>query len=70
MASNTVTLEQIIQLAKQLSPIDKVRLIEEIAPQIKRELAKAQPQPHKSLRGLWRGLDITADQVVSSDEFV
>jgi hypothetical protein len=56
---NTVTLEEILQLAKQLSPVDKVRLIEEITPQIKRELAKQEAKPRKSLRGLWRGLDIT-----------
>jgi hypothetical protein len=56
---NTVTLEEILQLAKQLSPVDKVRLIEEMTPQIKRELAKQEAEPRKSLRGLWRGLDIT-----------
>lgn len=60
---NTVTLEEIIQLAKQLSPVDQVRLIEEIAPRIKRELAKEKIRPRKSLRGLWRGLDITADDI-------
>ena len=60
---NTVTLEEILQLAQQLSPVDKVRLIEEITPQIKRELAKGEAKPRKSLRGLWRGLDITADNI-------
>lgn len=56
---NTVTLEEILQLAQQLSPVDKVRLIEEMTPQIKQELAKQEAVPRKSLRGLWRGLDIT-----------
>lgn len=60
---NTVTLEEIIQLAKQLSPVDKVHLIEEITPQIKRELAKWEAKSHKSLRGLWQGLDITDDDI-------
>lgn len=60
---NTVTLEGILQLVKQLSPVDQIRLIEEITPQIKRELARREAKPRKSLRGLWRGLDITDDDI-------
>lgn len=60
---NTVTLEEIIQLAKQLSPVDKVRLIEEITLQIKREITKREAKSGKSLRGLWRGPGITDDDI-------
>lgn len=47
-----VTLEKVIGLAKQLSPVDKVRLIEQVAPDIERELTATQPGQRKSLWGL------------------
>ena len=59
--SETVTLDKILELTTQLSVADKLRLIERIVPQIDREV-KAKSKP-KSLRGLWRGLDITDDNI-------
>ena len=46
----TVTLEQVIALARQLPPLETVRLIERIAPEIERDIH--QQQPLKSLLGL------------------
>lgn len=65
MASETaVTLEVVLNLAKQLNLIDKVRLIERVTPQIEQELAKQTlPIQRKSLRGLWRGIDITESDI-------
>lgn len=61
-----VTLEQVLDTVKHLSLVDKVRLIERVAPQIERELKTAQATPRKSLRGLWRGLDITAEEIAQA----
>jgi hypothetical protein len=61
-----VTLEEAFDLVKQLSPVDKTRLIERIVPDIKRELKVAQPTPRKSLRGLWRGLDTTEEEIAEA----
>ena len=47
-----VTLEEALDLVKQLSPVDKARLIERIVPDIERELTAIQPAPRKSLWGL------------------
>ncbi len=47
-----VTLEEALSLAKRLSPLDKVRLIEQITSEIKRELMAAPTAPRKSLWGL------------------
>ncbi|MFN3762880.1 MAG: hypothetical protein ACK4WK_06745 [Anaerolineae bacterium] len=47
-----VTLEEALSLVKRLSPLDKVRLIEQITPDIKRELMAASLAPRKSLWGL------------------
>ncbi len=58
-----VTLEQVLDTVKHLSLVDKVRLIQLVAPQIERELKMTQAIPRKSLRGLWRGLDITAEDI-------
>ena len=61
-----VTLEEALELVKQLSPVDKTRLIERIVPDIERELKTARPTPRKSLRGLWRGLDITEEEIAEA----
>lgn len=61
--TKTMTLEEIVQLTKQLSLLDKVRLIEEIAPQIERELQAAQSVPRTPLGGLWKDLDITDEDI-------
>lgn len=59
----TTTFDQVIGLAKQLSTIDKIRLIEQIAPQIKQDLQIDRTAPRQSLRGLWQDLDITAEDI-------
>ena len=61
-----VTLEEALDLVKQLSPLDKVRLIERLVPDIERELKAARPTPRKSLRGLWRGLNITEEEIAEA----
>jgi len=64
----SMTLEQVLEAARQLSLTDKVRLIERVMPQIEREVHAARPTQRKSLRGLWRGLDITPDQIAEARE--
>ena len=63
---SVVTLGEALDLVQQLSPVDTARLIERIVPDIKRELKAAQPTPRKSLRGLWRGLDITEEEIAEA----
>ena len=57
--ADSVTLEKVLNLAKQLSPLDRIRLIEQITPQLKRDLVVVPSQPRKSLRGIWKGIDIS-----------
>ena len=59
----TVTLEEILNLTRRLSLVEKVRLIERLAPEMERELNAARSGQRKSLRGLWKGLDITAEDL-------
>ena len=37
-----------------------------LVPDIERELKAARPTPRKSLRGLWRGLDITEEEIAEA----
>ncbi|MFN7948636.1 MAG: hypothetical protein U0Z53_25000 [Blastocatellia bacterium] len=56
-----ITLETVLQMAQQLSPVDKIRLVERIAPEIERDLRAGTPR--ESLRGLWKGLDVTDEDL-------
>ncbi len=52
----TVTLQEAVSLARQLPALDKIRLIEWLAPEIERDLLRQRPQERapelKSLLGL------------------
>lgn len=61
--SDSVSLEEVVNLAKQLSPLDRIRLIEQITPQLKRDLFVSPSQPHKSLKGIWKGIDISEEEL-------
>ena len=63
---NAVTLEEALVVVRHLSPVDKARLIERLAPDIERELSTTQKAARKSLRGLWRGLGITAEEIAEA----
>ena len=63
MMDATINLDYVVGLAKQLSPLDKVRLIERIAPTITEELQEKSPLPRKSLRGLWEEIEVTPQDI-------
>jgi hypothetical protein len=50
MDKGTVTLEQVMSLARQLPPLEKIRLVEQIAPEIERDMSGLTGR--KSLLGL------------------
>ena len=63
-----ITLSEVLAMAKQLSVLDKVRLIEQIAPQIEAGLVdkSESPKTRKSLRGLWKSINITEDDITEA----
>ena len=63
---NAVPLEKVLKLAAQLSSRDKLRLIERIVPQIELGLRSRGSAPRKSLLGLWRGLDLTDQDIADA----
>ena len=60
------TLEEALEVVERLSPADKVRLIGYIVPQIEQVVVEAQPLPRESLRGLWKGLNITDEDIAQA----
>ena len=63
MTMEIVTFENVLEQAKKLPLPDRVRLIEQLAMTMNRELAAAQPVPRQSLRGLWQGLNIADEDI-------
>ena len=53
---SNVKLDDVLGLARQLSPADKARLIEKVAPELERDLAPTRPGAGVSLLGLVKDL--------------
>lgn len=64
--NSTVTLQSVFELAERLSPVDKVRLIERIAPLLESEFDSHAGGPRESLRGLWKGLQVGDDDIAEA----
>ncbi len=58
-----ITLEEVLSLADQLSLKDKVRLIELLLLRIQQQLHAVTSKPVRPLRGVWRGLGITEEDI-------
>ncbi|MBW7959706.1 MAG: hypothetical protein H3C69_09120 [Candidatus Promineofilum sp.] len=63
--TEAITLDHVLKLAEQLSTLDKVRLIERVAPQLEREIQAAGDRPRRSLRGLWKDVDLSAEDIAA-----
>ncbi|MEW6381627.1 MAG: hypothetical protein AB1611_18775 [bacterium] len=55
--------EQVIGLTRQLSPLDKLRLIENLTRDIEASLQTQTTQQRRSLRGLLKGCSISAEEI-------
>ena len=58
-------LEELLRLAQQLTPLEKLQLIERLTPDLAAALATDQPSPvrRRGMRGLLRGCRISADDI-------
>jgi hypothetical protein len=65
ISRDTMQLEEVLGFVKQLSLVDKVRLIERVAPEIERDLKTTQKIPKRSLWGICSNLGTSpsADQI-------
>lgn len=61
---NQTALDTVLAQAQQLSPLDKVRLVEQLMSTLKQEFQVAHStQPRHSLLGIWAGVSITAEEI-------
>ncbi len=54
-----ISLKSVITLAQQLSPVDKVRLVEQLMTSLEHDLQTALKTPKEDLYGLWADMNIT-----------
>ncbi len=50
--TKVATLEQVVSLARQLPPVEKIRLIERMVSEIERDMLGQRPSKRRSLLGL------------------
>ncbi|MDB5292385.1 MAG: hypothetical protein JWL69_3626 [Phycisphaerales bacterium] len=65
MQSQT-TVDEVIALARRLSPLEKLKLIERLAPDLETALsspAVAAPSPRRSVRGMFRGCTVSSQDI-------
>lgn len=56
-------LHKVLGEVRRLSLRDKIRLIQQLTPEIERDLASEAMGSRKSLRGLWRGVQISEHDI-------
>ncbi|MDQ2808797.1 MAG: hypothetical protein M3Z04_18120 [Chloroflexota bacterium] len=59
-------LEAVLTAAQQLRPVDKMRLISQLAASVEDTLVSSAPAPRRSLRGLWAGVKITEEDIAEA----
>lgn len=61
------TLEAVVAQAQQLSPLEKVRLVEQVMATLEKDLQEQQPKKlRRSLLGIWEGVSISAEEIDES----
>lgn len=60
------TYDDVLSIARQLSPSDKARLLEDISAALRRDLVLPETEkkkPKRSLLGLWEGVSISEEDI-------
>ena len=63
MEKPQITFEQIVNMARRLSPLEKLWLIECLAPDLEAVLQDSTPKRRRSLRGMLKGCSISAEEI-------
>jgi hypothetical protein len=58
-----ISVEHILTEVTQLSPYDKLHLVEAILASLKQDLPAPTRQPRRSLYGLWEGVNISSEDI-------
>lgn len=57
------TLQEVLALARALSPYERVQLVQAVMATLERELAPNTPSPKRALQGLWPQVHISSDDI-------
>lgn len=68
MKDHQVTFEQVANMAQQLSPLEKLWLIERLTPDIETALCASTPPRRRSLRGVLKECSISAEDIDQARE--
>jgi hypothetical protein len=63
MADSNITTDQVVELLRQLPPRERLRVVLRVLPELEQSLPPPASGPRQSLRGLWRGLDISDEDI-------
>ncbi|MBU1614187.1 hypothetical protein KJ693_02635 [bacterium] len=63
MQERMINFEQVVNLAQQLSPLDKLRVIKSLFPDLETPLQAPMKLRRRSLRGLLKGCSISAEEI-------
>lgn len=53
--------EEALEIVQALSPLEKVRLVEEVMASLEHDLVEKRPR--RSLHGIWAGVDVSAEDI-------
>jgi hypothetical protein len=63
MSDQTLELDEAIAIALNLSPLDKVRLVEKVMATLEQDLQESSKKPKRSLYGLWEGVNVSEEDI-------
>jgi hypothetical protein len=63
MSANTPELETLLTQALTLTPLEKVRLVEQVMATLEHDLLQQDQKPKRSLYGLWSDVSVSAEDI-------
>ena len=64
MTDLAVELDEVVVMARGLSPLDKVRLVEEVMALLEVDLAGQDSDPRQSFYGIWPDANVSEEDIV------
>jgi hypothetical protein len=61
--TTSITLEQAIKTLRQLPARERLKILVEKIAEAEREMPEAPKKPKKSLKGLWKGVSISSEDI-------
>jgi hypothetical protein len=66
MTDLAIELDEVVGMARGLSPLDKVRLVEEVMALLEADLASQNSGPARSFYGIWPDANISAEDIAQA----